>query len=418
MASSAGLRYLAIGATHRTAPLEFRERLAADDAPPLLSGLARAGVSQALALATCDRIEVFAMTPDPASDAPRIARVLAEQAGRAAPEIDAYVRTLLDADAARHLPAVAAGLDSLVLGEPDVFGQVKAAEGHARAAGLVGPELARWLQAAFRIAKRVRAETAIGARPVSLAAAALGVARRVHGDLAARSGLIVGAGDAAELVGRALKGGGLARFAVTHPTPRRVAGLAQRLGANVHPFERLDAALAAADIVIAALGTGRVALAARDVEAALKLRRRRPMFIVDLAAPPDVDAAVEALNDAFVYRLDDLERVAEEGRAERMSAQEAAWAIVDEGVAEFARAGAERAAVPAVVGLRRAFEAERDRLLAEQAGLDAETATRLLVRRLLHGPSTALRAMAGAGEDVGSAEALLRRLFEGEAEQP
>lgn len=415
MASPAGLRYLAVGATHRTAPLSFRERLAPDDAAaPLLAGLAGAGVRQALALATCDRVEVFAMTPDPVAEARRIADVLAERSGCAGSEIDAYARTLIDEAAARHLPAVAAGLDSLVLGEPEVFGQVKAAEGHARAAGLVGSELGQWIQATFRIAKRVRTETAIGARPVSLAAAALGIARRVHGDLGQRAGLVVGAGEAAELVANALRAGGLTRIAVTHPTERRVAGLAQRLGANVRSFERLDLALADADIVVTALGTGRVVLTARDVATALRSRRRRPIFIVDLAVPPDVDAAVDALDDVFVYRLDDLERVAEEGLSERRQAAEAAWAIVDEGVAELMRAGAERAAVPAVVGLRRAFEGERDRLLAEQPGLDAATATRLLVQRLLHGPSTTLRVMAGDGEDVGTAEALLKRLFEGE----
>lgn len=408
------MRYLAVGATHKTAPLALRERLAVDESAtvPLLALLAPAGVGQALVLATCDRVEAFVAADDPEAVVPRIVAAFAGHGGLAAAEIEPFVRTLTDDAALGHLAAVAAGLDSLVLGEPEVLGQVKAAAGHARAAGLVGPELGRWVDWALRTAGRVRSETTIGERPVSLAAAALGVARSIHGDLAGCSGLVIGSGEAADLVARAFKDGGLGRIAVSHPNERRVAALAQRLGANVVPFERLDAALAGADIVVSALGSGRVVLTKPGLEAARRARRRQPIFVVDLAMPPDVDGAADELEDVYVFRLDDLERVAEEGRASRQGAREAAEAIVVDAVAEFRRAGVERQAVPAIVALRRAFEAERDRLLAEHPGLDAATATRLLVQRLLHGPSTALRAMAGAGDDLAAVEALVARLFE------
>ncbi|MGH6719799.1 MAG: glutamyl-tRNA reductase, partial [Alphaproteobacteria bacterium] len=293
-----------------------------------------------------------------------------------------------------------------------VLGQVKSAAGHARAAGLVGPELGCWIDWALRTARRVRTETTIGERPVSLAAAVLSVARSIHGDLAGRAGLVIGSGDVADLVARALKDGGLGRFAVSHPNERRVATLAQRLGANVQPFDRLDAALAGADIVVTALGSGRAVLTRAGLEAARRARRRRPIFVVDLSLPPDVDGGADDLDDIYVFRLDDLERVTEEGRASREGAREAAFAIVADSVAEFRRSGAEHRAVPAIVALRRAFEAERDRLLAEHPGLDGATATRLLVQRLLHGPSTALRAMAAAGDDPAAVEALMRRLFD------
>lgn len=406
-------RAMAIGATHRTAPLTLRERIVPEDGAvqPLLADLTRAGLTQALAVATCDRVEVFAVAEDAAATTRQVTAVFAAHADAHATTLEPHVRTLVDADAVRHLAAVAAGLDSLVLGEPEVFGQVKAAEGHARAAGLMGPELDRWIQAAFRIAKRVRAETAIGQRPVGLASAALGVASRVHGDLAARSALVIGAGDAPEMIARTLIEGGLGRVTVSHPTERRAQGLAQRLRANLTPFSALDAALATADIVLAALGDGRVVLTRAGLEAARRARRRRPMVVFDLALPSDLEPTAETLDDIFVFRLDNLERIAEGGRAEREGAAAAAWALIDQGVADYMRAGEERQAVPAIVGLRRAFEAERDRLLAEQPGLDGAAATRVLIQRVVHGPTIALRRMAGAGDDVAAAEALLARLF-------
>lgn len=406
-------RRLAIGVTHRTAPLDLRERIVPEDGAvqPLLADLARAGLGQAMAVATCDRVEVFAIADDADDATRRVTAVMAAHAALAPEALAPFVRTLADDQAARHLAAVAAGLDSLVLGEPEVFGQVKAAEGHARAAGLVGAELGRWVQATFHVAKRVRAETAIGERPVSLAAAALGVARRVHGDLGGRSCLVVGAGDAAEMMARTLAEGGLGRLAVAHPAPRRGEGLARRIGANHIPFDALDAALVTADIVVAALGDGRVVLSRAALVAARRARRRRPVVVVDLALPSDLEPGTETLDDVFVFRLDDLERIAEAGRAERAGAAGAAWAVIDEGVAAFLRADAERGAVPAVVALRRLFETERERLLAGQPGLDAAEATRLLVQRLLHGPSEALRRMAGAGADAAAAEALIERLF-------
>ncbi len=354
---------------------------------------------------------MIAASTEPERDAERILGLLAGHAGLDTAALAPFTRSLVDLDAARHVFAIAAGLESLVLGEPEVLGQVKVAEAHARGAGLVGPELDRLTQAAYRAAKRVRTETAIGERPVSLAAAALEIARRIHGDLATCAGLLIGAGEAGELVARALGEGGLGRLAVSHPSEARIAAAAQRLGANLAPFDRLDDALAAADIVISVLGGGRTILTRAAFERALRARRRRPIFVLDLAAPPDVEPDAERIEDVFVFRLDDLERVAEQGRAGRRGASSAAWAIIDQCVLAFSRETAEREAVPAVVALRGLFEAERERLLDEQPALDAAGATRLLVQRLLHAPSTALRRMAGAGENVAAAEAMLRRLF-------
>jgi glutamyl-tRNA reductase len=197
---------------------------------------------------------------------------------------------------------------------------------------------------------------------------------------------------------------------------RRAEAAARRLSGHFAPWADLDSALAGADIVVTATGLGRYILSTAMMETALKRRRRRPIFVVDAAIPSDVDPAVAGMDGAFVYDLADLERVALQGRVGREAATQAAWSIVDEAVAAFARDRAERAAVPAVAALRAHFERERRRLLADHSGLDAGSATRLLVNRLLHHPSEALRELAADQDGVGlaeraAAERLLFRLF-------
>jgi glutamyl-tRNA reductase len=419
-ASDGGLReLLLVGASHRSATEALRERLFLDEsaAPALLQRLKQEGFDQALALVTCDRCELYALHPDPAGAAPALRAILAAASGLGAELVVPQLFERRGSAALRHLFAVAASLDSAVVGEPQVLGQLKANHRMAVDAGLIGPELEAMLQVAYLAAKRVRSETQLAEQPVSMATAAIGVARELFGDLARCSGLLVGIGEMGEMMAIELQKAGLARLTAMHPAKPRAELLAKRLGGHFRDWSELDAALAGADIVIAALGTGREAITAPVVKAALKARRHKPMLLFDAALPPDVEAAVGDLDDAFRYDLDDLERLAMRGRSTRSAAAETAARILSEEAAAFETRQAERAAVPALVALRRYFEVERRRALAE-AGGDAEEATRRLVNRLLHGPSTALRAIAAEGEETARLARLVERLFGLEDEGP
>ena len=237
----------------------------------------------------------------------------------------------------------------------------------------------------------------------------------MHGDLAAASALIVGAGEMGELIGTALRGAGLAHLSVTHPRVNRAEAAAHALSAHVVPFDDLANALVAADIVIGSLGGGRHVVTFDAMRAAVKKRRQRPVLIVDVAVPADVDPAVDRLEPVFLYTFDDLERVAEDGRQSRENAAAAAAALVDDAIASFVADRTERLAVPILTVLRGRFEAARQAALLD-AGGDADKATRLLINRLLHGPTRALRRLAtDAGDPAGEVErldALLRRLFD------
>ncbi len=412
--------YLVIGASHRTCSGSLRDRLATEEAetPAMLAQLKAAGFEQALWLSTCDRAEVHAVHPHPLEAALDAAGVMAERLGIPTESLADQLYTCVGDRAVRHIFAVASSLDSQIVGEPAVLGQIKEAHRHAIAAGMTGPDLEAVLQAAYAAAKRVRSETPIAEGATSIVAAAVQVARDLHGDLGACHGLLIGLGDMGALVLDGLTEAGLGRLTVAATVDRRAETAARRHGGHFAPWAELESALTMADIVVTATGLGRYILSGAMMKAALKRRRYRPVFLVDTAIPTDVDPLVATLDGAFTYDLADLERVALQGRAGRDAAVQAAHGIVDSAVASFARERAERAAVPAVAALRAHFEQERRRILAENAGLDAGAATRLLINRLLHQPSEVLRAMAADGESRGgalpehaAAERLLFRLF-------
>jgi glutamyl-tRNA reductase len=409
-ASSGGL--LVVGVNHRSSSLALRDALFVDDlaAPAFLDTLRMAGLTQAMILSTCDRVEVVAVHPEPAKAEAVIAATFAERARINPAGLAAQLYKLAGRDALRHCFAVAASLDSLIIGEPQVLGQVKAAHKLAREAGMVGPELDQALQAAFGAAKRVRTETAIAERPVSIAAAAVQTARELHGDLAQCAGLLVGAGDMGELIAETFLAAGLGRLVVTAPRFSRAEALAEQFDCHAAPFEDLTANLAAADIVVASVGGRTVVIGADHVRAALKKRRRKPIFLIDAAIPGDIEPAVSRLDEAFLYDLSDLEKQALEGRATREAASKEAWRIVEGEIETFFAGRAARAAVPAIIALREKFDAARAAALSE-AGDDADKATRLMLARLLHDPQEQMKALAASGADWQQAERLLRLLY-------
>lgn len=401
-----------VGVNHRTAGGALRERLAADESetPFILGRMKACGLSGALWLSTCDRTEIWlgGVGGGPDDGAVAVARAfLADRATTTPDDLAAEAVDLRGGDAVRHMFAVAAALESQLVGEPHVLGQVKAAQRAAADYGGLHPALESALQAAYAAAKRTRNETALAEGATSIVAAAVQVARDLHGDLSRCAGLLLGVGDMGAMILEGMQAAGLARLAVAAPVERRGQAAARRFGAQTVAWDDVAAALAQADVTVSACGQGRFVVDAVMVGAALKKRRRRPIFIVDAAVPADVDPATAALDEAFVYNLGDLEGVALAGRAGRETARRAAWALVDEAVAAYCRDCAERGAAPMVAALRAHFETERRRLLDERPDLNAEAATRLLINRLLHRPSEAMRAAAGRADGLENAAATL-----------
>ena len=405
-------RFVIIGANHRTASLSLRDALFVDDgaAGEVLAALKLAGLPEVLVLSTCDRVEVWAAEDDGEHALRAVSSALAGRAGLTAAGLVGHLTVLTGEEAVRHAFNVTASLDSLVVGEPHVLGQVKAAHRLARDAHSCGPELEAILQAAFAAAKRVRSDTAIGEGPVSIAAAAVQSAKDLHGDLSRCTGLLVGAGDMGELVAESMLAAGLSRLVVTAQRASRAEALAQSLGGHVIAFDELREALAGADIILACVGSRNVTITAEAITQALKKRRRKPIFLVDGGIPGDVEPAVNRVDGAFLYDLGDLERVALQSRATRETAARAARAIINEEVDGFLRGRAARAAVPAIVALRARFDEMRASVLAE-AGNDAAVATRLLINRLLHAPSEAMKGVAADGQEWQEMEKTLKTLF-------
>ncbi len=406
-------RMLVFGINQRAADATLHRHLFATE--PEISGnladLQAAGLDRAVVVWTCERVDVVAAEVEAQAAQAALAEVLARWGGVSAAEVAARAYCHQGEAAVRHVFTVAASLDSEVVGEPQVLGQVKQSHRAAAAAGMTDPALDRLFEAAYSTAKRVRSETALAEQAVSVAAAAIQIARRLHGDLAGCRGLIVGLGEMGEVMAGQLRDAGVGDLVFCHPSEARAEQAARRHQCHYRLWDELPAAMVDADILVSAMGGGRYTISRAMVAAALKKRRRRPIFLIDGTIPGDIEPAVESLEEAFLYTLDDLEAAAREGRATRDEAAKAAWQILTEELARFQRGRAERAALPAVSLLRSHFEAERERVLS-QRGLDASAATRLLVKRLLHGPSLALRQAASRDRsEAAELERSVRRLF-------
>ncbi|KFN51700.1 hypothetical protein N790_14330 [Arenimonas malthae CC-JY-1] len=399
---------LALGLNHQTAPLALRERVALDagQLPAALAGLgAVPGVEEAAVLSTCNRTEVYAQVAEGREGA--VAEWLARHHGLAPEALGDYLYEHRDEDAVRHLFRVATGLDSLVLGEPQILGQVKEAWQAARSQQRLRTPLDRLFQQSFQVAKRVRTDTRIGAHPVSVAYAAVRLARQVFSELDRATVLLVGAGDTIELAARHLVDAKAKRLLVANRTLEHAQTLASRHGGYALPLSELERHLPEADIVITATASREPVLRRAAVQAALKARKHRPIFMLDLAVPRDIEASVAELPDVYLYTVDDLEQVIEENRASRREAAEQAQAIIDLQVEHFMAWWRAQGRQDALRTLRSRGEAAREEALArarEQlaAGKPAEEVLALLAHqltnKLLHGPSAALRQAALDGD--------------------
>jgi len=400
-----------IGVSHRTCPDDLRERLYVDDSEvaAVLGTLRIRGVREALVLSTCDRVEVIAVFKDGPMASMTVATALGGPIGLRGEQLAPYLYRHDGTEAVRHLFRVAGALDSQIVGEPQVLGQVKAAQRLSQDLGAGGPVIDRILQAAYALAKRIRTETAIGEGAVSIAAAAVARVQDLHGSLAERSALLIGGDELAMMIARQLQAAGLRDVTVLDRFRRRAAATAGEIGAHHGPLDDLGPALERADIVVSGLGEGRYLVTAAAMETVLRRRRRRPVFLLDLAVPGDIEPAVHRLDEAYVYDIGDLERFTREGRAGREAEAAKAEAMVEQALAEFDRGLAARDAGPEIARLRRHVEAQIE--AAVGGGPEAAETARRIAGRLLHAPSEALRRRAEAGRLDDETRDLIAELF-------
>lgn len=406
-------RPLIVGTNHTTGNLTLRDRLFVEDpdVPKFLEMLKSNGLDQATVMSTCDRIDVATMSDDLDAATYAIRASLAQHADIEVAELDGALYVHVDQSAVKHLFRVASSLDSVVVGEPQVLGQLKACHRMARDNEMVSGHLDNLFQASYSVAKRVRTETAIGERPVSIASVAIGITRDVHGDLSRVQALTLGSGDMGEVIAREMMRAGITNMSVADANGRSAKDLATRMEVQHIALDQLLDALTRADVVIAAVGGREKHLSTDMVRTALKARRYRPQFIVDAALPGDVEPAVDRLDDAFLYDLGDLERLAMEGLQSRETEAASAEAIVDAEVNAYLRGKRERTAVPTLVALREHVATLREEALTE-AGSDAQKATHLLMQKLLHAPSERLREIAADGGSIERIEQMIETLFD------
>jgi len=407
--SASGTLFVA-GMNHRTAPVALREQLALeeDKIREILADLAGRGLlEEVMILSTCNRVEVYGVAAVPGEARSLAFGRLASQRGLAWRDLEPLVYTVTGEEAALHAFRVAASLDSMVLGEPQILGQVKDAFALAQSAGTAGPVLHALMSQAFSAAKRVRSETEVGRLAVSISHAAVELARKIFDGLEGRSVLLVGAGEMSELAARHLVDQGALPVYVANRTWSRAQELARSLGGTPVPFEQMDGTLAVVDIVITSTAAPVPIVTAAQVRAALQTRRGRPLFLIDIAVPRNVDPAVNDLENAFCYDIDDLRSVVESNLKERQREALRAQALLEREVVKFAARLQQLDVVPTIVSLREKLEtirrAELERALARLPGSGEETRrvmealSQAIVNKVLHAPMVKLKDSSRAG---------------------
>ncbi len=421
---------LVVGLSHRTAPVQVRERLAAgaDALPAVLARLmTRAELAESMFLSTCNRVEVLALAQPGTGGLQAAHRAIRDELARhggadSGDDLAPYLYVKEDEDAVRHVFRVSASLDSMVLGEPQILGQMKDAYDSAVAAGALKGTLQRCVTRGFAVAKRVRSETAIGAGTVSISSVAVDLARRVFGDLSRGTVLLLGAGEMAEAAARSLMKGARA-LRICNRSFDRAAALASEMNASAVHWDALASELVDADVVVASTGSATHVVTHDLVKRAMKARRGRTLLFVDIAVPRNVDPAVHGIDNVYVYNVDDLEKVVARGMEARHAEIETAERIVTEEVAQFLawRRGLE--VQPTFVALRAKFRAvilsELERSLGGRLKHLVESDRAALnqmvdsaIGKLLHAPTTKLKARAAGGEDAAELASAMRFLFD------
>jgi glutamyl-tRNA reductase len=400
---------IVLGVSHHRAPVAVRERLAFPKealGAALLRLRAETGAGECVILSTCNRVELLVESAEETATQ-ALRSFLTGYHAVALPEIEPFLHCLTGEEAIRHAFEVAASLDSMVIGEAQILGQVKAAYQAAVEAGTLGPVLTTLRDRTLAAAKRVRSETEIGQNAVSVSHVAVELARKIFGDLAGRRVLLVGAGKMSELAARQLVSGGALATVLGGRTFARADALARALGGQAAPLEALRQEMARADVVISSTGAPGIVVHREDVEQARRARGSRPLFLVDIATPRDVDPAVRDLPGVFLYDMDDLKAVAQANLKTRERQAASARGIVEQEIAAFRDWRRSRLVVPLVVELRRRgddirkAELERTGALADltpQQRQALEAVATAIVNKLLHSPTVFLKDATRTGE--------------------
>ena len=417
------MHLLLLGVSHKTAPVDVRERLdfSSRDLGAAVEALGtRPSAAESVVVSTCNRSEVYVACENPAQARDEIIEFLSHYHSLPPDSFTPHLFSLGDDAAAKHLFRVAAGLDSLVVGEPQILGQVKDAFETASGRRCTGPMLSKLFHWSFGVGKRVRTETALGEGAVSVSFAAVALARKIFGRLTGRRVLVVGAGEISSLTAEHLRAQGVGEIVITSRTSAHAEALAASVGGRAAPWEDVAVLLATADIVVTATGSQRPILTRAHVEATTGRHRPDPLFIIDLAVPRDVEASVGDIEQVFLYNVDDLQSIVQENLSRRTREIAHAETIVAEELLKFATWQRSRGAVPTVVALRQRFDAirraELQRLEGKLAALSPEDrarvdeVTRLIVEKLLLDPTEQLKALPDEETQVAYTEAV-NRLF-------
>jgi glutamyl-tRNA reductase len=409
---------LCLGISHKTAPVALRERLALTDTGAerfLREAVANPALDEAVVISTCNRTELYVVGRDPVQAESAVLSQLAARAGIRPTELADVIYSPRNCDAARQLYRVASGLESMIVGEAEVQGQVRRAHDLAREGGASGPFTNRLFAAALQTGKRVRTETAIGEGHASVSSVAVDLARDLLGDLRERRVVIIGAGETSELTARALGEHGVQAVFFANRHADRARSIAARFGGEVVPLDDLPAHLHDADIVVSSTSSPHPILGAAEVETVMAARDARPLLLIDIAVPRDIDADCAGIDGVTLYDIDDLQAVVARNLSVRAAEAERAEGIVEDEIQRFARWMGQADVRPAVAALRQHGEAIVEQVLAENEGrwegasprdlARAEAMARAVMQRLLHEPTIRLR------ESGHARVALVRELF-------
>jgi glutamyl-tRNA reductase len=402
------MKFSITGVNHKSAPVEVRERLAFDDdalSQALVALKGRPGFCEGMILSTCNRVEV-ALTCEENSKtaAVEVDEFLADTRHVRREWVTPYLYHFEDSDAIRHLFRVASSLDSMVVGEPQILGQLKSAYSLAKEHGAVSGFMDALLTRAFSVAKRVRSETDIGANAVSISYAAVELAREIFGSLEGKKIMIVGAGKMSELAARHLRRSGAGQILVTNRTQERALEMVELFDGKLVDYTRFLSALPEVDIVISSSAAPHYIIVREDMKKVLEARRNRPMFLIDIAVPRNIEPTVNELDNVFLYDIDDLQRVIENNLQGRMDSAKEAEAIVHEEVERMMARLKAREVAPTIVKLQdelermRATEVARMRTklgaLTPEQELAIEALTKSMINKIAHGPISEIRRQA------------------------
>ncbi len=417
------MKLLLAGINHRTAPVQLREKLAYrdDEIPAALLEIQARGAREALILSTCNRVELTAALDDNSRAETLIESLLTHRTGLSAAEILPHIYHYENSEAIRHLFRVASSLDSMIVGEPQILGQLKQAFSQSRDSGAIGAVLDIVLTRAFNVAKRVRSETEIGQNAVSVSYAAVELAREIFGSLHKKRVLIVGAGKMSEGAARHLLRAGAAGIFITNRTRERAEELAHIFQGEVISYEDFPQRLAEMDIIITSSAAQTYVITRDLVRRAIEARKNQPVFLIDIAVPRNVDPAVADIEHAFLYDIDDLQRLTDQNLKTRRDVAQQAESIVAEEVARLEARLREREVTPTIVSFQEQLEAIRTDVLGRYRSRlgqltpdqeeTLEALTRGIINKIAHAPISEMRKHAAASASDGELVSVVRRIF-------